>query len=398
MTVSPNRLRLLLRAPLVLAVLAFAVVVGIQLRGKAAKDPTTRLSPLAALGAEADAAFERALEPRPFEFPRDHGPHPTFQTEWWYFTGHLQADGGRRFGFELTFFRRALASTAPPTPSAWAARDVYMAHFAVTDETRGLFHADERFERGTLELAGADVAPWRVWVGPWSAQSVGPEFLPLVLTAANERASLALELSPSSRVMANGDDGLSRKGSAAGNASYYYSMPRLAARGRIALDGEARDVAGDVWLDREWSTSALEASLVGWDWFALRLDDGRDLMLYRLRAADGSAAPASAATLVERDGGRRVFGAAEFTIEELGTWTSGRTGAVYPSKWRVRVPSAALDVEIEPWIADQELALSFAYWEGACDVKSDGVAIGRAYVELVGYAPVASDSASAAAR
>ncbi|MCE9592796.1 MAG: carotenoid 1,2-hydratase [Planctomycetes bacterium] len=395
---SPTRLRLLLRAPLVVALLAFGVVAALTLTRGTRKVSSSRMSAVAALGSQVDPGFERALEPRPFEFPRDHGPHPTFQTEWWYFTGHLADASGRRFGFELTFFRRALAVDAPTSPSAWAARDVYMAHFALTDEAGDRFRADERFERGTLELAGSAAEPWRVWVGPWSAQSVGADFLPLTLTAANERMSLFLELAPSERLVPNGDDGLSRKGSAAGNASYYYSMPQLAARGSVGLDGATFDVVGDAWLDREWSTSALEPDLVGWDWFAIGLDDGRDLMLYRLRRADGSASPASAATLVERDGARRSLAANEFAIEEVATWTSERTGAVYPAQWRVRVPSAALELDVEPWVADQELALSFAYWEGACDVKRDGAKIGRAYVELVGYAPVASRSDSAAAR
>ncbi|MBI5435106.1 MAG: carotenoid 1,2-hydratase [Planctomycetes bacterium] len=398
---TPLRLRLLLRAPLVLALLFFVAVFAWQLARRPTGERPARLSPIAALGAEADPAFERALAPRDFEFPRDHGPHPTFQTEWWYFTGHLANDVGRRFGFELTFFRRALAHDAPGGKSAWAARDVYMAHFALTDEARGRFVAAERFERGALDLADSRAEPWSVWVGPWSAESRGAAFLPLVLRAATERAGLELELAPSERIVPHGDRGLSRKGSEAGNASYYYSVPRIAARGTFALDGETHAVRGEAWLDREWSTSALEPGVVGWDWFALTLDDGRALMLYRLRRADGSGAPASAGTWIERDGTRRELALADFELETLATWRSPHTGAEYPSRWRVRVPSTGVDLELAPWVADQELALAFPYWEGACDVLASGERVGRvgrAYVELVGYAPVASDSASRAAR
>lgn len=395
---SPTRLSILLRAPLVVALLALAAVLVGELVGERPAGRSTRLSPIAALAAEADPRFERALAPRELEFPRDHGPHPSFQTEWWYFTGHLASAAGRRFGFELTFFRRALSPEAPPGDSAWAARDVYMAHFALTDEAGRRFHAAERFERAALGLAGSRGQPWAVWTGPWRAESLGSEFLPLALCAQDPRASLALELGASTRLLRNGERGLSAKGTSAGNASYYYSMPRIPAHGTLTLEGESHAVSGEAWLDREWSTSALEAGVVGWDWFALSLDDGRDLMLYRLRRADGSAAPFSAGTLAERDGTSRALAAADFEVEVLERWTSPRTRTEYPAHWLVRVPSAALALEVRPWLADQELALAFSYWEGACDVLHSGAPVGRGYVELVGYAPVDSRSASTAAR
>ncbi|MCK6448038.1 MAG: carotenoid 1,2-hydratase [Planctomycetes bacterium] len=401
---SAGRLRLLLRAPLLLALLGFAAVWTFHALDTEPEQSQTRASPIAALTADADARFERARAPRPFEFPRDHGSHPEFQTEWWYFTGQLATDAGRRFGFELTFFRRALAFEPPAEDSAWAARDVYLAHFAITDEAGRRFRAEERFERAALGLAGTRDAPWAVWTGPWRAESVGAEFLPLVLRAQTATASLELELAPTTRLVAHGAEGevgLSRKGASDGNASYYYSLLRLPARGTLALDGAEHVVSGFAWLDREWSTSALEPGIVGWDWFALSLDDGRDLMLYRLRREDGSAAPFSAGTLVDAAGSRRALDVADFEVIALEQWTSPHTAAVYPARWRVRVPSASVDVEVRPWLADQELALAFPYWEGACDVLAGaegGAAIGRAYVELVGYAPVASRSASAAAR
>lgn len=403
MTVSTGRLRLLLRAPLVLAGLVFAAVWLFHGLGARPGPRIARGSPIAALTAAADERFARARAPRTFEFPRDHGPHPEFQTEWWYFTGHLATESGRRFGFELTFFRRALRYDEPAENSAWAARDLYLAHFALTDEAGRRFAAEERFERAALELAGARTSPWAVWAGPWRAESVGADFLPLTLRAETASMRLELELAESTRLVAHGADGeigLSRKGARDGNASYYYSLLRIPARGSLAIEGEAHAVAGVAWLDREWSTSALEPGLVGWDWFALSFDDGRDVMLYRLRGEDGAASPFSAGTVVAADGSRRSLTARDFDVTPLARWTSPHTGADYPARWRVRIPTVDVDVEVRPWLADQELALAFPYWEGACDVLAGEAerAVGRAYVELVGYAPVDARSASAAAR
>lgn len=335
-----------------------------------------------------EAGFARATEPRPFRFPADHGPHPTFQAEWWYYTGNLRTDEGRAFAFQLTFFRFALTPEAPSRASAWGTNQIYMAHFAVTDVAAGRFHAAERFGRGALDLAGAQAAPYRVWLGPWQASAVREAF-PVILVASDGGYGIELSLSRGKEAVANGEAGLSRKSAEPGNASYYYSMPRLPVDGRLITPDGAWRVQGTAWFDREWSTSALGPGQVGWDWFALQLSDGRDLMVYRLRTRDGGTDPHSAGTLVEADGRARGLAAADFRLEVLEHWQSPRDAARYPSRWRVRVPSAAIDLEVTPLVPDQELDLAFRYWEGASRAVglSAGMPVtGQGHVELTGYA------------
>jgi len=352
----------------------------------------------AASGAESDImrvlgaspqGFASATAPRPFRFPEDHGPHPKFRSEWWYFTGNVTADGGRRFAFQLTFFRFALSPQAPARASAWASNQIYMAHFAVTDIAEQRFYAAERFSRGALDLAGARATPFRVWLGSWQA-SAGEALFPLRLRADDGGYAIDLRLAERKPVVLNGDAGLSRKSARPGYASYYYSIPRISVSGRLTTPGGVWPVAGAAWFDREWSSSALAPEQVGWDWFALQLSDGRDLMVYRLRTRDGASDPYSAGTLVEAGGEARSLAADDFTLEALDYWRSPRDGTRYPSRWRVRVPSAAIDVEITPEIPDQELNLSFRYWEGASRVSgtsASAAVTGRGHVELTGYAP-----------
>ncbi|HEX5758698.1 MAG TPA: lipocalin-like domain-containing protein, partial [Thermoanaerobaculia bacterium] len=329
--------------------------------------------------------------PRPFAFPADHGSHPAFRTEWWYFTGNLGAGGGRRFGYQLTFFRNALAPRAPARASRWAARDLWLAHFAVTDGGGGRFHAFERFRRGALGLAGARPAPFRVWLDRW--QAAGPAAnpaaspFPLVLRAAAGEVALDLRLARGKPPVLQGEGGLSRKGAAPGHASYYYSLTRMPTAGTLRVAGRSFAVRGLSWMDREWSTSSLAAGQVGWDWFALQLADGRELMLYRLRLAGGGDDPASSGSLVAADGRKRHLARADFTVEELGQWASPAGGS-YPARWRLRVPAARLDLEVRPLVADQEHRGTFRYWEGAVTATgaSAGAPIaGRGYVELTGY-------------
>jgi predicted secreted hydrolase len=325
---------------------------------------------------------------RPFRFPDDHGPHPDFRSEWWYFTGNVVSPGGRRFGFQLTFFRFALTPEAPARDSAWASNQVYMAHFAVSDVTAGRFHAAESFSREALDLAGARAAPFAVWLGSWRARAEG-HFFPLTLHAEDGGYAIDLRLDAGKPVVLNGEQGLSRKSAEPGNASYYYSIPRIPVNGRISTPAGDWQVSGSAWFDREWSSSALGADQVGWDWFALQLSDGRDLMVYRLRTRDGGTDPASGGTLVEADGRARGLDADAFALEVLEHWSSPRDGARYPARWRLRVPSAAIDVQVTPEFPDQELDLTFRYFEGASRVSgtSDSVRVtGHGHVELTGYA------------
>ncbi len=345
------------------------------------------LSVVELLGGAEASGFARALEPRLFRFPADHGAHPEFRTEWWYFTGNLAGPGGRRFGYQLTFFRSALTARPEPRASRWAADQVYMAHFAVVDVEAARFASFERFARGAAGLAGADAGPFRVWLEDWSATG-GGELPPIRLSAADGGTALDLELAPGKPLVLQGERGLSRKGREPGNASYYYSLTRMPTTGSLTSGGETFTVTGASWMDREWSTSSLDAGVVGWDWFSLQLDDGRDLMVYRLRRADGTSDPRSAGSLVGAAGGVSPLGAQEFEIEPDGLWRSPRTGREYPSGWLLSVPSEGLELTVSPLLADQEIDHSVVYWEGA--VRAAGTAGGRpvggwGYVELTGY-------------
>ena len=355
----------------------------------------SRLSVLETLARADTAGYARAAAPRAFDFPADHGPHPEFRTEWWYVTGNLTSEdsSGRHFGFQLTIFRSALAPEEPSSPSAWATRQAYMAHFTVTDVAGGAFHAHERFARGAAGLAGAEAEPLRVWLGDWSIEGAmgSAEAFPLRLRANADGIAIDLTLEAGKPPVLQGDRGLSQKGPEPGNASYYYSLTRMPARGTVVVDGDTVATSGSAWLDREWSTSALSGDQVGWDWFALQLDDGWDLMAYRLRLADGTADVFSDAVVVDPSGApTRLRLGEDLALESTGTWTSPVDGAVYPSGWRIAIPSRGWDLDVEPRIPGQELDLSFRYWEGAVSVTGSGEngdpVAGRGYVELTGYA------------
>jgi len=349
--------------------------------------PRRATSAAQVLTATSPEGFARADGPRAFEFPADHGPHPEFQSEWWYVTGHLQAADGERFGYQITFFRRALRPPGPArTASAWESDTVWMAHLALLEVGPRRFHAAERFEREALGLAGAGGEPLVVRVADWSFEGSGRDLFPLRARATDGELALELELGPTKPLVLQGQAGWSRKGEAPGNSSYYYSATRLATRGTLRVAGRELAVEGSSWLDREWSTSVLDEGQVGWDWFALQLDDGRELMLYQMRRRDGTPSPWSSGTLVARDGATRTLAAGDFAIEVLDRWTSPESGVVYPARWRLSVPGEGLALEVVPCAPDAELRLAFRYWEGPAEVRaSDGAPLGRAYVELVGY-------------
>jgi predicted secreted hydrolase len=376
--------------------LALTLLTGCDTDGE--RDLTARLSLLETLAGTDTAGYERALAARPFEFPRDHGPHPTFRTEWWYVTGNLTATDGRDLGFQLTFFRSALSPSSPSATSrsAWATNQAYMAHFTLTHVSSGEFHAHERFARGAAGLAGAEASPLRVWLGDWSMEATSPETFPLRLHAEADGAAIDLTLDAGKPVVPQGEGGLSQKGSEPGNASFYYSLTRMPAEGRVVVGGETIDVTGAAWLDREWSTSALSAEQEGWDWVALQLDDGWDLMAYRLRRRDGSADPRSEAVIVDPSGvATRLRFEDDVALQSTSTWASPIDGASYPSGWRIEIPGRGWSLSVEPRIPDQELDLAFRYWEGAVSVRGIGEGgapvAGHGYVELTGYAGEAPD-------
>jgi predicted secreted hydrolase len=356
----------------------------------AAGPPASDLDPIR--NSAATSGFALATQPRSFEFPADHGPHPEFRHEWWYVTGNLDSDRGERFGFELTFFRialvpsNALAQTQPAATaaSAWRTHQIYAAHFAITDVAQGQFHFAEKISRDALGLAGAQAEPFRVWLDDWVLDAT-------TLHAEEQGYELTLDLGPLPPPVLNGEQGLSRKSSEVGAASYYYSVPRVAVHGKSARAGVVASVRGLAWLDREWGSGSLGASEQGWDWFALQLQDGSALMFYSLRNRDGTRDSHSAGTWVDPAGHSRPLGADQVVIDVLDHWSSsgrGQHSTRWPSRWRVRVPSVGLDVEARPVLADQELRTKPRYWEGAVDLhgsREGRDASGRGYVELVGY-------------
>lgn len=357
-------------------------------------EPRARLALSEALGAPADAGFARATEPRAFSFPADHGPHPAYAAEWWYFTGNLTSAEGRRFGYQLTFFRFGLDPSPPQRESAWAASSIYMAHFALSDIDGGRFISAERLSRGAAGLAGAEGEPLRIWLEDWQATGAGVAGLPIRLQAADGETAIDLTLEAGKPPVLQGDRGLSQKSATPGNASYYYSLTRMPTAGTIRTGAGATPVTGLSWMDREWSTSALGDQQVGWDWFALQLSDGSELMYYRLRLRDGGDDPYSAGVLVAPDGAARRLRREDLTLTETGSWQSPR-GATYPSGWRIQIPDAALDLTVTPALRDQELPLTVTYWEGSVAVagtRAGAALTGRGYVELTGYAESAGDA------
>jgi predicted secreted hydrolase len=338
--------------------------------------------------------FQSATAGYQYDFPRDHGSHPTYRTEWWYYTGHLHSKIGRAFGFELTFFRRGVPPDEIKTlPSKWSVKDLYLAHFAVTDISGKRFHFSEKFSREGLGKAGADESRLRVWIDDWRAEASIELAASHTLAAHDETHALALTLQPAKPLVTHGAAGISRKGKEVGQASHYYSFTRLATSGKLTIDGESFDVTGTSWMDHEFGSAELGADQVGWDWFSIQLEDDTELMLYRMRRKDGSSDLASSGTAVSPDGRTRHLEVTDFQIESTGTWTSPESKATYPSRWRLRFPSLDLVLDVTPLLADQELRTSrstkVSYWEGAVAVtgtKQGRPVKGQGYVELTGYA------------
>lgn len=360
--------------------------------------PGTALSEILA---EADVGdFDRALDVRPLRFPDDHNAHPRFKTEWWYFTGNLDADTGRRFGFELTIFRFSLtpqADALSAETSAWRSNQVYIGHLALTDANGEQFHVAQRFSRGSLGLAGASADPFRVWLDDWSisgartSEPVTAKYQfgrPWRLQAREGEIALSLTLTPQKAPVLNGVDGLSQKAAREGNASYYYSITRMQTEGTVQIGDSEYPVTGLSWLDREWGSSALSEDQQGWDWYALQLSDDSELMFYKLRRNDGSQDAHSAGTLTLADGSSVHLSPDNIEIKVLQSWDSPHGGR-YPVAWQISVPQYALNLEIDPVLDAQELITTVRYWEGAVDVsgtRGDKQISGRGYVELTGYA------------
>lgn len=343
------------------------------------------------------SGYTRAFTPRELKFPQDHGPHNDFQTEWWYYTGNLTDAKGRHFGYQFTIFRRAIAPPSTPTPSdnGFTSNQVYFAHFAITDSGANKHTAFERFSRAGGNLAGANAMPFHVFIEDWAISTAmgigGAEGVEIKAkdTRSGGQYAIHLNLSASKPMVLHGDRGLSAKSNLPGNASYYYSFTRMATTGKITTPSGTFDVRGDSWMDREWSTSALSNETEGWDWFSVQLDDRREVMLYLLRLKNGGVDAVSKGTLVEADGSTRALKLSDFQVEVLDRWRSPHNNAEYPMRWRVRIPSANVDIELTPRVKDQEMHdISTVYWEGAVTLNgtSNGKSVtGVGYVEMTGY-------------
>ncbi len=342
------------------------------------------LTPLALLAARAQAAEEYpSVAPgHALQFPRDHGAHPAFRTEWWYVTGWLAGEGGRELGFQITFFRNR-PRIAEANPSAFAPRQLVFAHAALADPRDGRLLHDQRAARAGFGLAEARADVTDVWVDDWSLRAT-PDGYAARIPARDFTLDLALR--GTQPVLRQGDRGYSRKGPLPAQASYYYSRPQLAVEGTVARGPRTERVSGRAWLDHEWSSEVMAPEAVGWDWVGLNLADGGALMAFRMRGRDAGAFWAGG-TLRGADGRVRTFAPEEIRFEPLRRWKSPRTEVEYPVAMRVRAGDLAFD--LEPLMDDQELdsraSTGTIYWEGAVRAKSGEHPVGAGYLELTGY-------------
>jgi predicted secreted hydrolase len=324
-----------------------------------------------------------------YSFPRDHFSHPDFQTEWWYYTGNVKSASGQAFGFQVTFFRQGV-QRGQHQDSPWAIEDLYLAHVALSDLSGGKFYHSERLNRAGPGIAGVSQESGRIWNGNWQTVWTADR---QKLDAIADEWSLHLTLNPQKPPVIHGEQGISRKGAAPGEASHYISLTRLATTGTIELAGQTYTVDGTAWMDHEFFTNQLAPEQVGWDWLSVQLSDQTELMLFRLRRKDGSIDPYSAATYVDRNGQSRHLSSSEFTLQPLSQqWTSPATGASYPIRWQIGVPSLSLSLEVSTRLPQQEMTASSRqspnYWEGASEIagtRSGAAVKGVGYLEMTGY-------------
>ena len=338
----------------------------------------------------ADSAWKQALPGFVFEFPRDHASHPDYKIEWWYYTGNLASNDGKRFGYQLTFFRIGVESS-PKNPSRWAVRDLFMTHFAITDINGKQYRFLERMNRAGAGWAGADSNRYRVWNQDWEARIDAEGRHQLM--ASDRDMKLKLALSEGKPPVIHGDRGISQKGNADGNASHYYSLTRMPTRGTLSLGSATYAVEGESWMDHEFGTSFLEKEQTGWDWFSLQLEDGSDLMLFQLRRSDGSLDRHSSGTWISGNGESVALSGADFTLKPGETWQSKESGASYPVVWELEVPRQDMRLRLSTRVENQELrterSTGVTYWEGAVEVQGTRAGRpvrGRGYLEMTGYA------------
>jgi predicted secreted hydrolase len=343
--------------------------------------------------------FKRALPGKIFSFPQDHFSHPEFKTEWWYYSGHLQSQSSdkKSYGYQLTFFRTGLRRETKGQKSKWSIQNLYFAHLAITDEYNRKFEYREKISRGSLGEAGASLfttseKTFRIWIEDWSVEGKGPTMQNHFLKAGDRDFGIELILTPEKNPVIHGQNGISQKAEGEGYASHYYSISRLKTEGKISLRGKEFSVQGISWMDHEFGSSQLRDYQVGWDWFSIQLNNRFELMFYQIRHRDGKIDPYSSGTIIFPDGEYRPLSPKEFQIEALERWRSQKSGAIYPSKWSVRVPDHRIELTLTPTVKDQELITTEStrviYWEGSVRVEGkygNNPAKGMGYVELTGY-------------
>ena len=349
------------------------------------------------IDAAEQAGYLSVTGPCNLEFPKDHGPHPGYRTEWWYYTGNLQAESGEKYGFQLTFFRSQISPPDdrqkwPQPPSAWRTQQVYLAHSAISNITEKQHLQAELISREALNLAGASQIEdtTNLFLKNWSAH-IGPD--QHLLTVHSDGFSYELALTPEKPPVLHGIDGYSLKGSTAERASCYYSFTRLNTQGKLSIGENIVAVKGSAWMDHEYSTALLEPGLQGWDWFSLQLSDQTEVMAFVLRKKEGGIGTASSATVIDNQGQNRHIKNDEFVLTVGNTWKSPHSKAVYPAGWRLQILPVALDLTIIPNLADQEMQTSKStgviYWEGSVSIegtKAGQPVAGQGYAELTGYA------------
>lgn len=338
-----------------------------------------------------ESQYSVALPGYRYEFRRDHFDHPEYQTEWWYYTGNVKAADGRRFGFELTFFRQGVDRDKSKN-GAWDVRDLYLAHLALSDLDGGRFYHTERTNRAGPGIAGVSSSDGRIWNGNWQIQWKGDE---QSLRATDARFELQLALRSEKPPVIQGENGVSQKADGAGHASHYISLTHLATSGTIVLNGKSFQVSGLAWMDHEFFTHQLESDQIGWDWFSIQLDGNTEIMLFRIRRKDGSIDPFSSGTIIDQHGRATHLRPADFSLVPVGqTWASPVTKATYPVQWKISVPRFfGLELELRTPLPSQELtsgagALTPSYWEGSVTytgTMADTNAHGVGYLEMTGY-------------
>lgn len=380
--------------------IVLAILFGVVLFSETDSELETTVSVAEAMGGGNQDGYLQALGPRDFVFPDDHGAHPGYKTEWWYFTGNVFTTEERQFGYQFTIFRNQLS---PPAESIdpkknsevdWSTNQLYLAHFAISDVAEADHVFEERFSRGGAGLAGAEVDPYRVWLENWSIERLpnsgeNDQSFPMRLRGEmSDGTAIDVMVQPEKPLIFHGEQGYDQKGSDSGNASYYISFTRMATEGTVVKEGISHAVSGSSWMDHEWSTSALDEGQTGWDWFSMQLSNGYDLMYYQIRNADPAVPAQTTGTLVAPNGQTIDLEDLEVDLEMLDYWTSPHSGDRYPRSWTLSIPELEIELEMETLFDDQEMRVSVRYYEGNIGVSGEmaGEAVtGTGYIEMTGY-------------